>query len=179
MLESKMRCRNLAVGEAGGFGVGGDVGEDHSGSKLPRRRWGSGGLAVSWRTLVWTYSASSSAVTTPSPVGVGVAFHALDDVVGEDPWPPLRSALSKELLAVAAGGEGEEALAEIEEAVVEARGVGSGVMAPEWQASVRRIFQLALILPPIRCRVRPWDSRWPGMVWTGRRRRGRGSPCRR
>ena len=48
--------------------------------------------------------------------GVGVAFHALDHVVGEDAVAALEVGAFEGVLAGAAGGEGEEALAEIAEA---------------------------------------------------------------
>ena len=63
--------------------------------------------------------------------GIGGAFHALHDVVGEDAVAALQIGDFEGLLAGAAGGEGEEALAEIAEAAVEVFGIlgrdGAGV----------------------------------------------------
>ena len=100
------------------------------------------------RTWVWTYSASSSAVTMPSCECVGRAFQAFHHVVSEDAVAASSSGLSKER------SRSRLAVRENSELFRLVRvwfrfWVSSGVMAPLWQASVSRIFDLAWILPPM------------------------------
>src|ERR1019366_5755314 len=62
---------------------------------------------------------------------IGLACHALDDVVGEDAVAAFEIGAFEGALAGAAGGEGEEALAEIAEGVIDVLGIlgsdGAGV----------------------------------------------------
>ena len=85
----------------------------------------------------------------PSPLAIGRAFHALHHVIGEDAVAALEVGALEGLLAGAAGGQREQALVADRPACGSGSPYPPGVMAPEWQASVSRIFDFALILPPI------------------------------
>ncbi len=97
------------------------------GSKLPRSEVGFCRPPVASRTLRWTYSASSSAVTTPSWEVVGLPLQALHHVVGEDAVAaaPVRALVRH--FAVAAGGHRKQAFVGAEQLVVDGLDVGIGV----------------------------------------------------
>ena len=136
--------------QVGGLDVGGVVGQHHVGVEAAAL---AGGVLLLLRgeadvgvDVLGELVGGDHAVA----VGVGLAFEALDDVVGEDAVAAAPVGALKALLAVAAGGEREERLLQVEQRGVDRGAVvelsACGVMAPEWQASVMSTFHLPLIL---------------------------------